>query len=128
MKVKKNALRSLSIMMLIGMSCLSSGVAVANTHSSTAYATQTEQYAMVSAVGKLLSLTKWKVEVDFGQALKLGIKNQDLLRDDDGKVISFNSPIDAVNFLNSKGWVLVSASTGGDQFMAVMKRKIEEQE
>ncbi|PMK02621.1 hypothetical protein BCU12_18200 [Vibrio sp. 10N.261.55.A7] len=92
------------------------------------YSAQTEQYAMVNAVGKLLSLTKWKVEVDFGQALKIGVKNKDLLRDSEGKVINFNSPIDAINYLNSQGWALVTVSTAGDQFSAVMKRDVMEEE
>ncbi|MDO6762350.1 hypothetical protein [Agarivorans sp. 1_MG-2023] len=81
-----------------------------------------EEYAMVVAKGKLLSLTKWKVEVDFGQALEIGIKNKDLLRDRNGKVIAFNSPMAALNHLNQSGWVLVSANTSGDQFSAIMKR------
>ncbi|WP_205472608.1 hypothetical protein [Agarivorans sp. Alg241-V36] len=81
-----------------------------------------EEYAMVVAKGKLLSLTKWKVEVDFGQALEIGLKNKDLLRDNQGKVIAFNSPMDALNHLNQSGWILVSANTSGDQFSAIMKR------
>jgi hypothetical protein len=81
-----------------------------------------EEYAMVVAKGKLLSLTKWKVEVDFGQALEIGIKNKDLLRDNQGKVIAFNSPMDALNHLNQSGWILVSANTSGEQFSAIMKR------
>ncbi len=85
---------------------------------------QTEQYARVVASGKLLSLTKWKVSVDFGQETKISIRNKDLLRDDDGNAIVFNSPIDAVNFLNSKGWVLVSASSSSDHFTAIMKRSL----
>ncbi|MCJ2376916.1 hypothetical protein LNL84_08710 [Vibrio sp. ZSDZ34] len=85
---------------------------------------QTEQYARVVASGKLLSLTKWKVEVDFGQETKISIRNKDLLRDDNGNTIVFNSPIDAVNFLNSKGWVLVSASSSSDHFTAIMKRSL----
>lgn len=85
---------------------------------------QTEQYAMVIASGKLLSLTKWKVEVDFGQALEIGIKNKDLLRDDNGNTLSFNSPMDALNFMNSQGWTLVSATTTDNRFTAVIKRPI----
>ncbi|GEM78871.1 hypothetical protein [Vibrio superstes] len=81
-----------------------------------------EEYAMVIARGKLLNITKWKVEVDFGQKLEIGFKNKDLLRDDEGKVIDFNSPMDALNYLNQSGWVLVTANTSGDQFSAIMKR------
>lgn len=84
-----------------------------------------EEYAMVMASGKLLSLTKWKVAVDFGQELKIGLRNKDLLRDENGSVISFNSPIDAVNHLHQHGWLLVSANSSGDQFSAIMKRSIK---
>ncbi len=88
----------------------------------TARQSQTEQYAMVIASGKLLSLTKWKVEVDFGQELEIGVRNKDLLRDENGKTIAFNSPMDALNFMNSQGWVLVSTATSESKFTAVMKR------
>ncbi|WP_112479151.1 hypothetical protein [Vibrio variabilis] len=87
---------------------------------------QTEQYAMVIASGKMLSLTQWKVEVDFGQALKIGLKNKDLLRDEKGKTLSFNSPMDALNYMNSQGWVLVSANSTDNRFTAVIKRKVIE--
>jgi hypothetical protein len=87
---------------------------------------QTEQYAMVIASGKMLSLTQWKVEVDFGQALKIGLKNKDLLRDEEGKTLSFNSPMDALNYMNSQGWVLVSANSTDNRFTAVIKRKVIE--
>ena len=86
---------------------------------------QTEQYARVVARGKLLSLTKWKVEVDFGQATEISIRNKGLLRDDNGETIIFNSPIDAVNYLNSKGWELVSANSSDDHFAAIMKRVVK---
>lgn len=90
----------------------------------TSRSSQTEQYAMVIASGKMLSLTQWKVEVDFGQALKIGIKNKDLLRDEEGKTLSFNSPMDALNYMNSQGWVLVSANSTDNRFTAVIKRKV----
>ncbi|MEZ8824692.1 hypothetical protein AB6E04_10040 [Vibrio amylolyticus] len=115
--------------LLMSITLLFGRVAIADElDSGNVYSAQTEQYAMVNAVGKLLSLTKWKVEVDFGQALKIGVKNKDLLRDSEGKVINFNSPIDAINYLNSQGWALVTVSTAGDQFSAVMKRDVMEEE
>lgn len=39
----------------------------------TARESQTEQYAMVIASGKLLSLTKWKVEVTLGKNWRLAL-------------------------------------------------------
>jgi hypothetical protein len=86
------------------------------------YENQTEEYVAITAIGKAFS-TKWKVEVDFGQAFEWSVKNKDLLRDDKGKVVSFASPIDALNFLNSQGWSLVNASGDADYFSAIMRRK-----
>ena len=86
------------------------------------YDNQSEEYLAISAVGKAFS-TKWKVEVDFGQAFEWSVKNKDLLRDAKGQVISFNSPVDALNFLNSQGWNLVTASADETYFYAVMSRK-----
>lgn len=86
-----------------------------------AYANQTEEYLAITAVGKAFS-TKWKVEVDFGQAFQWSIRNKDLLRDDDGQVIAFDSPVDALNYMNSRGWVLVNAASDQDYFYAIMKR------
>lgn len=118
----KTVLKLLPLMMLFILP-MSSSYAASSPEPTTRH-TQTEQYAMVIASGKLLSLTKWKVEVDFGQALEIGIKNKDLLRDDNGNTLSFNSPMDALNFMNSQGWTLVSATTTDNRFTAVIKRPI----
>ena len=88
------------------------------------YQAQTEEYAAIVATGKAFSFTKWKVAVDFGQVYKWWtIKNKDLLRDNSGKVITFESLVDALNFLNSKGWKLVTASANEQYFYAIMKRE-----
>ncbi|MEH6582992.1 MAG: hypothetical protein V7754_13715 [Halioglobus sp.] len=89
--------------------------------SKSSYENQTEEYVAITAIGKAFS-TKWKVEVDFGQAFEWSVKNKDLLRDNKGKVVSFASPIDALNFLNSQGWSLVNASADADYFYAIMRR------
>lgn len=107
------------------MTALSFSVLAAESPEAASRPSQTEQYAMVVASGKLLSLTKWKVEVDFGQELKIGIKNKDLLRDDNGKTIVFNSPIDALNYLNAQGWTVISATTSDNRFVAIIKRNIQ---
>ena len=86
------------------------------------YENQTEEYVAITAIGKAFS-TKWKVEVDFGQAFEWSVKNKDLIRDSQGRVLSFSSPIDALNFLNSQGWVLVNASADADYFYAIMRRQ-----
>ncbi|MEX0333371.1 hypothetical protein [Vibrio tubiashii] len=103
-----------------------STVMAAKSPEPTSRANQTEQYAMVTASGKMLSITQWKVEVDFGQALEIGIKNKDLLRDEEGKTISFNSPMDTLNYMNSQGWKLVSANFNDNRFIAIVKRAVVE--
>ncbi|MGR5095641.1 hypothetical protein ACPV5O_03735 [Vibrio maritimus] len=108
---------------LLTLAMCSTGLA-AKSPEPTSRANQTEQYAMVIASGKMLSLTQWKVEVDFGQALKIGLKNKDLLRDEEGKTLSFNSPMDALNYMNSQGWILVSANSTENRFTAVIKRDV----
>lgn len=123
--IKNNA--SFFTLLVLTLSLLISNIAVANpAQKATTYEAQTEQYAMVRAAGKLLSLTKWKVEVDFGQELEIGLKNKDLMRNSEGDVINFNSPIDALNFLNGQGWILVSANDNGESFTAVMKRTVSQ--
>lgn len=50
---------------------------------------------------KLMS-TKFSVQVDFGQKQKIGYSQ--FLVDEKGKRISFNSMIDAMNFMGELGW------------------------
>lgn len=120
-KLNNNLLVSTFIALTLSV-FLSTGVRANPVEKAATYDMQTEQYAMVNATGKLLSLTKWKVAVDFGQELEIGIKNKDLMRTEEGEVINFNSPIDALNYLNGQGWTLVSSSSDGERFTAVMKR------
>lgn len=68
-----------------------------------------KSYAYCELVGtKGVFSTKVKVEVDFGQAVSFF--NQDRrLKDENGNSIQFNSMIDALNSMGSKGWVFVQA-------------------
>ncbi|MGV2987819.1 hypothetical protein ACE1OE_09255 [Vibrio sp. E150_011] len=126
--MKRYSLRhnpKLMMLVIMSMLALSPASMAINSPEASVASGQTEQYARVVARGKLLSLTKWKVEVDFGQEVEISIRNKGLLRDESGNTVSFNSPIDAVNFLNSKGWVLVSASSSSDHFSAILKRSVQ---
>jgi len=67
-----------------------------------------EQYCMIIATAKLLS-TKVNITVDFGQETKLFAFKDQRLKDAEGKVITFNSVIDALNYMSSQGWYLVNA-------------------
>lgn len=50
---------------------------------------------------------KVTVEVDFGQ--EQSFWSSDKLKDENGKTITFNSMIDAMNYMGSKGWEFVQA-------------------
>ncbi len=45
---------------------------------------------------------KVKISIDYGQEMKFGSDNR--LVDESGQVIKFNSMIDALNYMGSKGW------------------------
>ena len=58
-------------------------------------------YCELIGTQKLLS-TKYNVHVDFGQQTHLFSDNR--LVDEKGKVIEFNTMVDAMNFMSSMGW------------------------
>ncbi len=63
-------------------------------------------YCKIVGTQKFLS-HKVTVEIDYGQAKKFGEKQK--LRDEDGKPVTFNSMIDAMNWMGSKGWEFCQA-------------------
>ena len=71
-------------------------------------------YAEILGYSKFLS-TKVSVTIDFGQNTTLFEDTR--LRDENGKVISFNSMVDAMNWMGAQGWEFVQAYTAseGDQ-------------
>jgi hypothetical protein len=86
---------------------------------------RTEEYCMILATQKFLS-TKVTISIDFGQARKFYGDNR--YKDEEGRVQTFNSVIDVLNYQNSQGWEFVNAYciTVGQQnvYHYVMKRKI----
>lgn len=55
---------------------------------------------------------KVKVEVDFGGKKSMwGNDGRDLLIDENGKDIKFNSMVEAMNYMGSKGWTFEAAYT-----------------
>ncbi|MEO6149588.1 MAG: hypothetical protein ABIN95_07520 [Mucilaginibacter sp.] len=68
----------------------------------------TEQYCMVIATPKFFS-SKVTIEVDYGQPTKFFSDQR--LKDESGKVMSFNTTIDALNYMGSQGWLFVNAYT-----------------
>lgn len=66
-----------------------------------------------------ISGSKVKVEVDFGEEKNpWGRDNRDMLVDDNGKPIKFNSMVDAMNYMSQFGWKFKAAyfvSIGGKE-------------
>jgi hypothetical protein len=51
--------------------------------------------------------SKVTVSIDFGQRMKFFADNR--LKGDDGKAVVFNTMVDALNFMGSRGWEFVQA-------------------
>ena len=65
-----------------------------------------EQYCKVVVTGRMLS-TKVVISVDYGEERSVWKDNR--LKNEDGKLVKFNSEIDALNYLGKQGWKLVNA-------------------
>lgn len=64
-------------------------------------------YCDVMGMEEFLS-SKINVEIDFGQEVKYWYEDM-YYKDENGRRVSFNSMIDAMNFLGSLGWEFVQA-------------------
>ncbi|MBC8464356.1 MAG: hypothetical protein H8D62_01640 [Bacteroidetes bacterium] len=67
------------------------------------------EYIQIVGTSKLLS-TKVSIQIDFGQATKFmkGGKEK-IVTDENGKLVQFNSMIDALNFMSKNGYSFESA-------------------
>jgi hypothetical protein len=65
-----------------------------------------EQYCKVIVTGRMLS-TKVVISVDYGEERSLWKDNR--LKNEEGKLVKFNTEIDALNYLGKQGWKLVNA-------------------
>jgi hypothetical protein len=63
------------------------------------------QYVELVGQTRFISLTKIKVFVDYGQDFSW---RQQTIEDESGERSSFNSMVDALNFMYSNGWEFVS--------------------
>lgn len=76
-----------------------------------------EQYCEVVATPRLLS-TKVTIDIDYGEVRSIWKDNR--LKDEGGKLVKFNTVIDAINYLGKNGWKLVNAfpvSTGSSSMV-----------
>jgi hypothetical protein len=88
------------------------------------------EFVQIVGTSKFMS-TKLTIEIDFGQYNNAWISRDTQLKDVDGKLLVFNSMIDALNFMTKQGYYFVTAYalTIGNQnvyhFMLQKKRKEE---
>jgi hypothetical protein len=86
-----------------------------------------ETYCLILGT-KVLLKNKVTVQIDFGQGINNWRPKQSLLTDANGKKVQFNSMIDALNFMASKGWSFVDAYaiTVGNQHVYhwLMKKRV----
>lgn len=80
------------------------------------------QFCMMHISTRTLS-SKINIVADTGQVT--GLLSDKRLRDDHGKLLEFNSEIDAVNYLTTQGWELVNtvAVHGDDSPRYLFRRK-----
>ena len=104
--MKKLILLSLIVLMSVPMS--------AQENTSNEKTRDSFLYAEILGYSKFFS-NKISVTIDFGQNTKLFEDTR--LRDENGKVINFNSMVDAMNWMGAQGWEFVQAYTAseGDQ-------------
>ncbi len=88
--------------------------------------TKTEQYCEMLAIGKLFS-TKVNITIDFGQAKNIWADSR--MKDENGNTRTFNSVMDALNFMAKEGWKLVNAfpitEGGSNVYHYVLKREFD---
>lgn len=65
-----------------------------------------EQYCEVVATGRLLS-NRVTIDIDYGESRSIWKDNR--LKDESGKLVKFNTLVDALNYLGKNGWKLVNA-------------------
>ena len=68
--------------------------------------TKVEQYCQVIATGRLLS-NKVTIDIDYEDVKKYWKDSR--LRSEKGKVVKFNTIIDAMNFMGREGWLFINA-------------------
>lgn len=66
------------------------------------------EYIQIVGTGKLLS-NKVTIEIDFGQENKVFSSKDTQVKDENGKLVVFNSMIDALNFMSKHGYDFLSA-------------------
>lgn len=66
------------------------------------------KYIQIVGTSKMLS-NKVTIEIDFGQENKFWSSKDTQVKDENGKLLSFNSMVDALNFFGTHGYEFESA-------------------
>lgn len=86
------------------------------------------QYIQIVGTSQLLS-NKVSIEIDFGQLNKIFSSKDTQVKDENGKLVKFNSMIDALNFLSKNGYKFLNAYaiTDGNQnvYHYILEKKKE---
>lgn len=85
-------------------------------------------YIQIVGTSKMLS-NKLTIQLDFGQENKFFSAKDTQVKDKDGKLLVFNSMIDALNFLSDNGYEFVDAyaiTVGNQNVFHYMLKKKEE--
>lgn len=83
------------------------------------------EYVRIVGSAKLLS-TKVTIQIDFGQHDKLFKSKDTQIRDENGKLLTLNSMVDALNFMSKYGYEFEDAyaiSVGGTNVYHYLMRK-----
>ncbi len=68
------------------------------------------EFVQIVGTSKLLS-NKLTIEIDFGQENKFWNADDTQVKDENGKLMVFNSMIDALNFMSKNGYNFINAYT-----------------
>lgn len=83
-------------------------------------------YCEIVGVSKLMNMFQVNVSIDYGQEKSIWKGNW--IKDEEGKIKTFNSMIDALNFMAKQGWEFVQAyaATMGNQnvYHYLLKRNL----
>jgi hypothetical protein len=94
------------------------------------FAQKLERYCELVAIGKMLS-SKVSISVDFGE--EAGLFKDRRVKDDDGKVVKFNTLVDALNYMGTQNWKMVNAfpisnGNGGNIYHFFFKKEYDASE
>ena len=89
---------------------------------------RTEEYCEFTLDAAFGSGGRCAIRLDQGQSPAPWPRGVERLRDEQGRVILFNSAVDALNYLNGYGWTLVDVRSDSSDTYYLMRRQIDRSE